>query len=346
MNKGLSSTSRTDTFHGLLSQAMTIPEIKTVVRQFAEGARRAREAGVDGVELHASHGYLFTQFLSSAINDRKDEYGGPVENRARFLIEVIHAIRETVGHDFHLQVKINAVDAGNALWPWERKGNTLDESIRICKMVESAGADALHVSIGSIFPHPQLPSGGFPADEANQTYGVMVASGTRGLFNYVMFHYPLLRPVFLYFWNRTKKNRPVEGVCAEEARQVRASVGIPVITTGGYQDGRLIRKVISEGYCDGVSIARPLIANNDLPMILAQGNDLPARPCTFCNRCLLNAIANPLGCYDASRFASRDEMMDEILSVYRPAPYEGGSENGIGERPVIRSQPVARAAGE
>jgi 2,4-dienoyl-CoA reductase (NADPH2) len=345
MNKGLSSTNRTDTFHGLLSQAMTVDEIKTLVQQFAEGARRAREAGLDGVELHASHGYLFTQFLSSAINDRKDEYGGSLENRARFLLEVIRAIRARVGDDFHLQVKINAVDAGNALWPWERKGNTIEESIRICKMVEQAGADALHVSIGNIFPHPQLPSGAFPADEANQTYGVMIASGTRGLFNYLLFHYPILRPLFLYFWNRSKKDRPVEGVCATEAKRIRAEVGIPVINTGGYQDGRLIRRVLTEGYCDAVSIARPLIANNDLPQLLAQGKDLPPRPCTFCNRCLLNAIANPLGCYDASRFASRDEMISEILSVYRPAEYEWGESDGK-QRTVVASQPVARAAGE
>jgi 2,4-dienoyl-CoA reductase (NADPH2) len=66
------------------------------------------------------------------------------------------------GHDFHLQVKINAVDFNNALFPWEKKGNTLEESIQICKMVEAAGADAIHVSIGSIFPHPLLPPGGFP----------------------------------------------------------------------------------------------------------------------------------------------------------------------------------------
>jgi 2,4-dienoyl-CoA reductase (NADPH2) len=261
---------------------------------------------------------LFTQFLSSAINRRKDEYGGSVENRARFLLEVVHAIRAQVGRDFHLQVKINAVDENNALYPWERRGNTLPESLQICSMLESAGVDALHVSIGSIFPHPQLPSGGFPVDELNSTYGTMIASGSRGYFNYTLFHFPLLRPLFLYFWNRTKKNRPLEGVCADEARAVRAHVKIPVITTGGYQDARLIRRVISEGYCDGVTIARPLIANPDLPQHFAAGRDLPPRPCTFCNRCLVNAIANPLGCYDPTRFANRAEMVDEILSVFKP----------------------------
>jgi 2,4-dienoyl-CoA reductase-like NADH-dependent reductase (Old Yellow Enzyme family) len=76
MQKALSSTNQKDTFHGLLCEAMTVDQIKGVVQLFANAARRARTAGLDGVELHASHGYLFTQFLSSAINDRKDEYGG------------------------------------------------------------------------------------------------------------------------------------------------------------------------------------------------------------------------------------------------------------------------------
>src|SRR5579884_2776488 len=110
MDPGLSSTSSRDYFHGLLCRAMTRQQIREVVEMFAQGARRAREAGLDGVELHASHGYLFTQFLSSGINDRRDEYGGSLENRARFLLEVIAAIRRTVGRDYHLGVKINAVD--------------------------------------------------------------------------------------------------------------------------------------------------------------------------------------------------------------------------------------------
>jgi 2,4-dienoyl-CoA reductase-like NADH-dependent reductase (Old Yellow Enzyme family) len=322
MNKALSSTDHMDTFHGLLCQAMTVEEIQQTIRHFADGARRAREAGCDGVELHASHGYLFTQFLSSGINDRTDAYGGSLENRARFLLEVIHAIRREVGRDYHLQVKINAVDNGNALYPWEKKGNTLEESIQICRWVEEAGADGLHVSMGSLFPHPQLPSGGFPVDEANWWYGGMVSGGVRAYLNYALFHYKILRPIFLALWNRSKKDRPVEAVCAEEAREIKKSVSIPVINTGGYQNGALIRKVISEGYCDGVTIARPLIANNDLPKILASGRDLPERPCSFCNRCLVNAIANPLGCYDLRRYGGdRDAMLREVMSVFHPRQY-------------------------
>ncbi|MFA5921024.1 MAG: NADH:flavin oxidoreductase [Methylococcaceae bacterium] len=322
MNKALSSTDTMDSFHGLLCQAMTTQEIHDTIRHFAEGARRAREAGIDGIELHASHGYLFTQFLSSGINDRKDEYGGCLENRARFLLEVIKAIREKVGDDFHLQVKINAIDENDALYPWEKKGNTLEEYIQICKWVEQAGADALHVSAGSMFPHPLVPPGGFPLDEANWWYGGMASAGVRGYLNYTVFHFKTLRPIFRFLWNRTKKDFPLEGVSADYCKEIKKSVNIPVLNTGGYQDGNLIRKVISEGYCDGVAIARPLIANNDLPKILQSGKDLPEKPCTFCNRCLINAIANPLGCYDVSRFdGDRDAMIKEVMTVFHPQPF-------------------------
>jgi 2,4-dienoyl-CoA reductase (NADPH2) len=301
---------------------MTVPEIKGLVQVFAQAARRARDAGLDGVELHASHGYLFTQFLSSAINDRKDEYGGSLENRARFLLEVMAAIRKEVGRDFHLQVKTNAVDFGSALYPWEKKGNTLEESIQICKWIEEAGADCIHVSMGSIFPHPLMPPGGFPPDELNWWYGNMVSSGVRGFLNYTFFHFKIMKPIFMYLWNRTKKTHPVEGVCAEYAREVKKHIKVPILNTGGYQDARLIRKVISEGWVDGVTIARPLIANNDLPKILASGRDLPERPCSFCNRCLINAIANPLGCYDVRRFnGDHDAMVKEIMTVYHPAEF-------------------------
>ena len=104
----LSSTDEKDPLHGFECERMTTADIKETVAAFAEGARRAREAGLDGVELHGANGYLITQFLSSAINDRKDEYGGSLENRARFVLEIVKAIRARVGSDFHLQMKISA----------------------------------------------------------------------------------------------------------------------------------------------------------------------------------------------------------------------------------------------
>lgn len=319
---GASSTSKPDPVHGLLCQAMSRDHIKRVVEWFAAGARRAREAGLDGVELHSSHGYLFTQFLSSGINDRDDEYGGSLENRARFLLEVIRAIRKEVGTDFHLQVKLNTLDLNDAVGFFEKKGNTLEESIQICKWAEREGVDAIHASLGSIFPHPLMPPGGTPPDEMNWWYNNIVSSGVRGYLNYSFFHFRLPSRFLFYFWNRVKRSRPVEGVCLEEASAVKKAVKVPVLVTGGFQDGRLIRRAIAEGAVDGVAIARPLIANNDLPQILAQGRDLPDRPCSFCNRCLVNAVANPLGCYDIRRFDNdHEQMIREVMSVFRPAPF-------------------------
>src|SRR5437773_7549756 len=112
---GLSSTDKRDPMHGFECERMTVAQIKETVASFAEGARRAREAGLDGVELHGANGYLITQFLSSAVNDRTDEYGGPLENRARFVVDIVKAIRTRVGNDFHLQMKISAIEYNNAL---------------------------------------------------------------------------------------------------------------------------------------------------------------------------------------------------------------------------------------
>jgi 2,4-dienoyl-CoA reductase-like NADH-dependent reductase (Old Yellow Enzyme family) len=223
--------------------------------------------------------------------------------------------------DYHLQAKLNAVDFGNALYPWEKKGNTLEEGTLVAKWAEEAGVDAIHTSIGSMFPHPLLPPGGFPPDELNWWYGSMISSGVRGYFNYTMFHFRILRPIFSFFWGRTKKDHPVEAVSSQYSREIKKNVSVPIINTGGYQDGRVIRRVIEEGYTDAVSIARPLIANRDLPKILESGQDLPEKPCSFCNRCLVNAIVNPLGCYDVRRFKDHEEMVGKILEVFHPSQF-------------------------
>ena len=124
-----SSTNKKDFFHGILCRAMSKSEIRETIVQFANGARRAKEAGLDGVELHGANGYLLTQFLSSGINDRRDEYGGSVRNRARFVLDIIRAIRDQVG-DFHLQMKINAIDHNNWLYPWMREGQHARTNLR------------------------------------------------------------------------------------------------------------------------------------------------------------------------------------------------------------------------
>ncbi|MGH2847774.1 MAG: tRNA-dihydrouridine synthase, partial [Thermoleophilaceae bacterium] len=314
---------KTESFHGFECQAMTLDEVHEAIRCFADGARRAREAGLDGVELHAANGYLITQFLSSAINDRDDEFGGSLAGRARFLLEIVRAIRREVGDDFHLQVKISAVDHNNAVIFWDKRGNSLQESIEICRWVEEAGADALHVSTGSMFPHPRNPAGGLPVDVASGTYDTMISSGLYTFRNYLLARYGLLRPIFRFLWNRTTRRLEVEGANADDAHAIKRQVSIPVLCTGGFQTASVIRALIEEGRCDAVTIARPLIANNDLVKTFAEGRDRPERPCTYCNRCLVNVLENPLGCYELARYdGDSDRMVREIMSVYEPTGFE------------------------
>lgn len=318
-NKGLSSTSKTDPLHGFQCQAMTRDEIHQVTRYFAGGARRAREAGLDGVELHACNGYLITQFLSSAINDRHDEYGGALENRARFLLEIVRAIRAEVGAEFHLQVKLSAVDHNNAVAFWEKQGNSLADSIQIARWLEDAGVDALHISTGSSFPHPLNPPGGFPLDDALRIYDTMLSSGVHTFRFYLMLRYKVLHPVFNLLWNRTKP-KVIQGINVDDARAIKQNVSIPVLCTGGFQNASFIRRVIEEGYCDGVAIARGLVANPDLAQVFAGGKDLPDKPCTYCNKCLMHVVEDPFGCYDVTRFdGDYDRMMKELMSVFEPS---------------------------
>jgi 2,4-dienoyl-CoA reductase (NADPH2) len=316
--KGLSSTDRDDPLHGFQCERMTREQIAGTVQAFAEGARRAREAGLDGVELHSANGYLITQFLSSAINDRTDEYGGSLENRARFILEIVRAIRARAGSDFHLQAKISTTESCNAMNPGEPRGNTIQDSVQVCRWLEQAGVDAIHVSSGGYFPHPRNPAGDLPVADFVNIYDSMISSGTKTWRNYNLLR---LEPSASLFREQWLKNRGevIEGVNLADAHAVKQAVGIPVLCTGGFQTASFIRNAIQSGQCDAVTIARSLVANNDLVKQFAAGADRPAVPCTYCNKCLLNAVKNPLGCYDETRFASREAMIEEIYSVFRPA---------------------------
>ena len=118
---------------------MTVSQIKELVEAFAEGARRTYEAGFDAVEIHGAHMYLISQFLSGFTNKRSDEYGGSLENRARFLLEIIAAIKKCVPHDYPLVVRINGKEPLDG-------GLTIEESQRIAQLLEKAGCDIISVS--------------------------------------------------------------------------------------------------------------------------------------------------------------------------------------------------------
>ena len=319
--KGLSSTDKPEPLHGFECVRVTVPEIREIVEAFGRAAWRAREAGLAGVEIHGCNGYLITQFLSSTMNDRKDDYGGPLENRARFALEVVREVRAQVGDDFHVQFKISPVEHLNEVLPWLRPGNTLDESIQVIKWLEEAGVDAFHVSTGAAFPHPRNPPGAMPLADLAKTYDSMISSGVHGFRNFVLMRTWPFSAIMRWYWERPAKGRE-EGINLPDAHAVKKAVGVPVLCAGGFQTASVIRGAIRDGLCDGVSMARPLLANPDLPKMFADGLDRAPRPCTYSNKCLVNFVENPLGCYDQTRFDSREDMLREIMSVYRQPAFE------------------------
>lgn len=119
--------------------------IARLVEQFVRAAYRARQAGFDGVEIHAAHGYLIQQFLSPRTNRRRDEYGGTPENRFRFLGEIIRGVKAACGADFPVSVRIS-VDEFYSKESGVRQGITLGDGVDICRRAEAAGADALNVT--------------------------------------------------------------------------------------------------------------------------------------------------------------------------------------------------------
>ncbi|HHT9140053.1 MAG TPA: oxidoreductase [Candidatus Tripitaka californicus] len=131
----------------LTPREMTEGDIKEIIHCFAQAARRSREAGFHGVQLHSAHGYLLSQFVSPFTNKRKDTWGGGVENRARILLEVLKACRKEVGKEFPILIKLNSDDCiGDGL--------KIEDAVKIASMLGKAGIDAVEVSggIGDSFP--------------------------------------------------------------------------------------------------------------------------------------------------------------------------------------------------
>ncbi len=131
-------------------QTLTKSEIETIITDFGEAAARAREAGCDGVQIHAAHGYLISQFLSPFSNKRTDDYGGSRENRARILIDCYKKIREYVGNDFIITAKINGSD-------YFENGLECDDSLTISQELAELGLDAIEVSGGNQISLPLTP---------------------------------------------------------------------------------------------------------------------------------------------------------------------------------------------
>lgn len=125
-----------------MPRSLKIDEIKKLVKDFAKAALRAKKAGLDFVEIHGAHGYLVAQFLSPFSNTRKDAYGGDEEKRFRFLKEVYEAVRQAVGPDFPVMVRLSGEE-------WVEGGLTIKDVVKIARDLEKMGVDALHISSGN-----------------------------------------------------------------------------------------------------------------------------------------------------------------------------------------------------
>ncbi|MER6472862.1 NADH:flavin oxidoreductase/NADH oxidase family protein [Streptomyces collinus] len=138
--------------------AMTAEQIEATVTRYAVTARRAEEAGFDGVEIHAAHGYLLSQFLSPLVNKRTDAWGGSLENRARMLLDIVRAVRATVSPSFAVAVKLNSAD-------FQRGGFDADDARQVIEMLAPLGVDLVELSGGS-YESPAMS--GRPADSRTQ----------------------------------------------------------------------------------------------------------------------------------------------------------------------------------
>ncbi len=336
-----------DPFHGLTGRMLDVDGMKQMVQDFIAAARRAAAAGVDGLELHSSNGYFFTQVISSSSNDRakhdpNDPYGGELRNRFRFWDEVIRGIKnDPETRHLPLIVKLSVIEDASALRPWRPKGNTIEESIQVAKWSEEAGADAIEVSAGDIFPHPRNPAGYLNTRILRETYARLRTRGKYSRLNFWMFNYLPFIPrlawerrlrdkLYATFWQYLLGKRPepdscdaawrkLQGLLAESSRQIKVNLKqAKVLCTGAWQTLGPIQAGLQNGDFDMVTSARTWMANPTMPGKLAAASAMgekdlePERPCTMCNNCLMAAAVHRASCQDETRFlpGTREEQRE------------------------------------
>ncbi len=265
-------------FH--IPQAMSKQQIHETISSFARCCNRAKTAGFDGIQIHAAHGYLVNQFLSPYLNRRKDEYGGPIENRWRFIKELIAAVREQIGADYPLIIKVNASDGFPIPW-----GVQLKEALLTAKMLDESSLDAIEVSCGCYESGMTMIRGPMELRLALQTvreFNSMPAP-LRGL---IWLAHPLAKKLYRFHENYN----------IEYAEKIKQVVKMPVISVGGIRNPEDMESFITEGRTDMVSMARPLIAEPGLPARIMEGDLSPSR-CVNCNICLMHMQVKGLRCY-------------------------------------------------
>lgn len=216
--------------------ALTVAEIKDIVRRFGVCAAAVKEAGFTGVQVHAAHGYLLSQFLSPRSNQRTDEYGGELANRARALLEAVAAVRAAVGPDFPVAVKLNSAD-------FQKGGFAFEDSLQVAEWLEQAGVDLIEIS-GGTYEQPKLLGVEGLEEEEQQN----VAQST------------LMREAYF----------------VDFALAMQEKVSIPLMVTGGFRRRDVMEQAIASGGADLVGLGRPMCVMTDAPARLLQGEkELP-----------------------------------------------------------------------
>jgi len=210
---------------------LTREEIADLVTRWAVAARACREAGFTGVQVHAAHGYLVSQFLSPRTNLRRDEYGGDLANRARFLLDIVRAVRAAVGPDFPVSVKLNSAD-------FQKGGFDFRDSLTVVKWLEQASVDLIEIS-GGTYEQPKLM--GIEGMEAEERQDVAPSTASR------------------------------EAYFVDFAKAMQAEVAVPLMVTGGFRSRAAMEQALQIGAADVIGLGRPMCVMTDAPRRLIEG---------------------------------------------------------------------------
>jgi 2,4-dienoyl-CoA reductase-like NADH-dependent reductase (Old Yellow Enzyme family) len=258
----LGASRRFNTYGLSFARPATEADLARVVADFAASARVAAGAGLDAVELHFGHGYLVSQFLSPFTNRRTDRWGGSLENRARLAVEVLRAVREAVGPDYPVLLKVNLRDG----FPG---GLEVEEAIEVARRLEAEGATGLVLSGGFVSRTPlYMLRGDVPVRQMAAVQERWWARAGLTLFG------RLLVQAYPY----------EEGFFLEEARRVRAAVRLPLVLLGGVKSLPVIDRALSDGF-ELVGMGRALLHDPALPRRMERG-EVTTSGCVPCNECI------------------------------------------------------------
>ncbi len=254
------------------SKEMDRDDMDRTAGHFALAAERLAGAGYDAVEVHMGHGYLLSQFLSPATNRRKDAYGGPIANRARFPLEVFRQVKERVGHRLAVLVKLNMSDGF-------RGGLTVEESSYVARELERLGADALVLTGGFTSKTPfYLMRGEVPLKGMIQNGENAAEKISMALFGpLIVKKYPFTPLFFL-----------------DQALQIRRSVKMPLAYLGGVDGREDISRLMDAGF-DLIALARPLIHDPQFLQKLQRG-EIDRTACDRCNECVVEMDRGGVRC--------------------------------------------------